>query len=466
MNNWPVEYADQLVLGNLESNVAVCCLWSVRDRLRLALDPASYSVIGNLYSRAGISPMLRNLLANPLIRYLVITGKSLTDSDEALLHFLQYGVDADFKIIGNGGQIDPDLPLEALQELREHIQLLDMRGTHRFADEFKIVSSTLRRLPPYAEPRTFPKRQASPSILPSETAGYLARGRTIADTWLETLQIIMAYGNVSGTDYGLQQKEVLALLSVVEEPSVHVGKVPEWAPFTASDVERYIDRFFNREKSEEIAYNYGYRLQKHWGADQIGLLAAELQRAGHSRRALASLWDPVGDSTSADPPCITTVQGVVRAGQLHLTAYIRSNDMFRAYPLNAAALAELQARIAQQLDGVGLGSLSIFSYSAHIYSDCWDLCRPALTDAAQQQRFEQDPRGSFVFHTDDGRLAAEHYSPVGDLLQTFTADTSRELMTLIAPYVSRVDHAMYLGKEIDRLWASLQGNTQYTQDRV
>lgn len=63
--------------------------------------------------------MLRNILANPSIRYLVLTGRSLTDSEDAILDFFRHGVDQDWKVISNGAQLDVDLPLGALNDVEK-----------------------------------------------------------------------------------------------------------------------------------------------------------------------------------------------------------------------------------------------------------------------------------------------------------------------------------------------------------
>ena len=467
MNQWPVEYADQLVVGNVNSNVAICCLWSNRKRIKNQLSAEKYAVIGNLYSRAGISPMLRNILANPVIRYLVLTGKSFTDSEEALVSFLKRGVDDNRRIAGDHGHIDRDLPLEAVEDVRRNVQLVDLRGVRHFPSEFQRAIRELPILPPFAKPRTFPKMRPAVETFPSEFAGFVVRRPTIMEAWIEILWTVMTFGHVFPTDYGLEQKEVLGLLSVVGNPEPSFGLLPGWAPFKAKDVQKYVNLFFEPDRKQEIAYNYGYRSQSHWGVDQIEALAQELERAGHSRRALISLWDPAEDSRSSEPPCLTTIQAVVREGRLHLAAYIRSNDMFRAYPLNAAALAELQSRVADRIGGIPPGPLMILSFSAHIYSDCWDACKPAKGETDKlRQRFEQDPRGNCVLQTSGARLSAQHFSPEGDLVETFEADDEATLRHRIAPFVSRVDHALYLGKEINRLAFSRSSGESYEQEKV
>lgn len=467
METWPIEYSDQLIIGSIDNNIGICCLWSSKTRLQSMLSSNDYAVIGNLYSRAGINALIRNILANPLIRYLVITGRSLTDSDQALLKFFSNGVDADFRVVDSGAQIERDLSLEALNDVRENVQLIDLRGTLNFKEDFVRISDGLSTLPPFAKPRRFPKTPPATLVFPSEFNGFIVRQRTICDAWTEAIWTVMTFGSTSPTDYGLEQKEILALLSIIENPAAGLDSAPHWSPFTNEDASSYVEKFFDPQKNTEVEYNYGYRLQTYWGSDQIESIAAELARSGHSRRAIATLWDPAKDSKSADPVCLTTLQAIMRGGKLHLMTYVRSNDMFRAYPLNAAALAALQMRIASHLDSAEVGPLEILSYSAHIYSDCWQACQPALLEASKLRgAFQQDRRGSFVFRIDEGQLVAEHYSPHGDLVQTFKAKSGKELTCLIAPYVSRVDHGMYLAQEIARLASAVQSGDQYKQDRA
>jgi thymidylate synthase len=467
IENWPVEYYDQLILGNPASNIAVCCLWSDKTKIKTLLPSNKYAVIGNLYSRAGINPMLRNVLANPSLRYLILTGKSLTDSDEALINFFELGVDAEWRILRNGGQLERDLPIEVLDQVRTGVELIDLRRSSDLTADFHKIVAQLEVKPPFSTPKIFPKTPPVTETFPSEFVGFTIRQRTIFKAWCEAVWAVMRFGHVSPTDYGVGQKEVLGILSIIEEPAIGIDKFPLWAPYKKDDVKSYLNRFFEAEYNEEVAYNYGHRLQSYWELNQIEQIAAELRRSSFSRRALASLWDPVKDSKSADPPCLTAVQAALREGNLHLTAFIRSNDSFRAFPLNAASLAELQVRIAGQLNDVKIGSLAILSYSSHIYSDCWDACQPLLKEAELlHHSFEQDPRGSFVFRQEGEYLVAEHYSPEGDLLQTFEAKSGRDLASSIAPFVSRVDHGIYLGREIDRLAAAVTRGMLYVQDEV
>jgi thymidylate synthase len=458
MDQWPIEYADQLILGNPDSNVAVCTLWSKKELVAEKLSAEQYCVIGNLYSRAGLNPMLRNLFANPRIRFLVIAGRSLTDSKEALVRFFHRGVDANWQIVGNGGQIDKAFPAQDLIKLRSSVTIIDA-SEKNLPELIPKVS-----LDQFAEPKFFLPSSASAEVLPSEHCGIVVRGRDVVEVWTAVLAELHHFGRVVPTDYGAKQKELLNVLTVIQEPQVTMKALPHWAPFDLEAVRGYVHRFFAQSVEEGISYGYGERLQTHWSTNQLLGMISDLKRASFSRRAVATFWDPLVDAHSSDPPCLMTLQLALREERLFVTAYIRSNDMFRAYPLNVASLAYLQNQASAEL-GVGTGFVSVLSHSAHVYADCWEACAQAASSYVPAA-FVQDPRGSFVFSSRNAQLIAEHYSVEGDLIQTFSAANAGALMRLLRPYISRIDHAMYVGKEIDGLQRAQATNSRYIQDEV
>ena len=75
----PIYKASRLVVGNPESPVAICCLWTKAKEIAKQTDPNNYCVIGNLFSaERGLDIMVRNLLANPNINNIIITGADST----------------------------------------------------------------------------------------------------------------------------------------------------------------------------------------------------------------------------------------------------------------------------------------------------------------------------------------------------------------------------------------------------
>jgi thymidylate synthase len=465
-SEWPVEYADQLIVGSAHSDVGVCCLWSNRNKIAQQLHGAEYAVIGNLYSRAGINALLRNIFANPTIRFVVVTGRSLNDSFEALFDFFTLGVDASGRIQQNGGRIDPVFPHDSLEELRHAVTLVDLRSAARFPDAYRQFLRSRELRGAFAPSHIYPHTPYTEENFPSEENGFTVRGRSIMQTWTEVLSIVMRFGIVTPTDYGTQQRELLNVVSIIHNPSSPLKHIPEWAEFNAAQAEAYVARFLNSEKDSAAAYSYGNRLRSYFGIDQVEGLAAELERSECSRRAVASLWDPVVDSVSTSPPCIATLQASIRDKRVHLSCFVRSHDIFRAYPLNAAAMADLQRRLVCRIGGVTVGRLAFVSQSAHIYSDCWSAAALCQKRPQSRYQFEQDLRGSIVLRTDGTQLIADHFSAQGDLLQTISVNSAKDLLRALSPFLSRVDHALYIGREVTRLETARDTGEPYRQDRT
>ena len=45
---WPKEFSDQIIIGNLDSNIAIVTLWTKKEKVAEKLDKNDYSIIGQL----------------------------------------------------------------------------------------------------------------------------------------------------------------------------------------------------------------------------------------------------------------------------------------------------------------------------------------------------------------------------------------------------------------------------------
>jgi thymidylate synthase len=178
---WPIYFKNILRVGEIDSNVGVVTLWTERDVIQKRLDKKDYCVIGNLYAAAGINHMLRNIFANPNIRYLVMWGADMSQSGHALLKFMQNGIDDKYQIVGGRGEIEKEIGRSAVEDFRKHIEVIDLRGK-----PMAMVKETIAKLPkkePFAKkPCLFPPAKPQISSLPSEEVGFRAEGDTVAQT--------------------------------------------------------------------------------------------------------------------------------------------------------------------------------------------------------------------------------------------------------------------------------------------
>jgi len=467
---WPLYFRDNVVLGNPDHAVAVCCLWMKQARVSDSLALNSYSVLGNLYSKDGINYLLRNILARPLVRALVLCGPDLTSSGAALLALWHNGVDAEHRILGDGAQIDREIPVAVIDELRAQIALYDLRGTSdlaRLRDAVNELDNTPRGA--WAEPRVFPRSVPAADEFPAEQTGFVFRGERIVPVWTHLLAAILAFGKRDLTAYTLHQRELLDVVAVIEHENPDAIDLPDWTPVTREQLDAYYPQLLTSHRAETIAYTYGERLFDFNGLDQVSAMVDELRTMRFSRRAVAGLWDPARDAHSADPPCLNLIQARVRGGALHLTAYFRSHDIFRAWLTNAFGLRQLQAQLVARVGDCALGELVIVSHSAHIYADAWDAARTIVHEHAREYlknpRLVRDPRGSFNIRVEGYQIRVDHFSPDGALLATFNGANARVLQRELAFFISRTDHALYLGGELAKAEFALKNNLPYVQDR-
>ena len=222
IKDWPLLYRDVLLQGNLDSCIGVCSLWTERSIVeKIINDRSRYAVIGNLYSAQGINAIIRNIMANPRIRYLVLWGSELSLSGHSLLQLIKQGIDANRKIINGRGESEAEIPHEIIDEFRKNIEVIDLRG--RQMNELPKVLKSLPQKPPFAKTaRIFKPAQVVAKILPSEKIGFRIEGKTAAKTWLKVLNLIDKYGLVKHSRYSQknQIREGLNLTAVVtgEDP--------------------------------------------------------------------------------------------------------------------------------------------------------------------------------------------------------------------------------------------------------
>src|SRR3989344_8772661 len=115
--------------------MGIVTLWSKPKELAQKIDQSKYCVMGPLYSsERGLDLLIRNLLANPQISVLLLTGVDFSKSGIVLKDFFEKGfflgktdttekpcwrIDSQFE-----GYIDLDIPENALNIIRESVSLI------------------------------------------------------------------------------------------------------------------------------------------------------------------------------------------------------------------------------------------------------------------------------------------------------------------------------------------------------
>jgi thymidylate synthase len=454
-----------IVKGTLKSAVAVCTLWTPAKVLVKKLDRKAFQFAANLYSAGGINELLRTILANPSIRFLVVTGADLSNSGEVLQAFFRKGVKKQ-KVAGTNVYIEKEIPLRAVALVRKSVEIVDMRKKAIAEVREKIVMLHATKTKPFGTPRTFPESHKAVDALSSEKSGFLVSEQTVADAWLEILDAVLKYGTDKKSEHGAQ-RELLNVMSTIKKK----GSAPAWLSSTTEEAERYARLFFSSEKHKDIAYSYGERLfgrtRELENKSQVAAVVEKLRKKPHSRRAVATVWK-LQDLNSENPPCLTHIYWNVQDGMLYQTAHFRSHEAYIAWLMNLYALCALQMQMAITLK-LKPGPMTCISHSLHLYRR--DIKKAAA--AVKKQRkvkyavAEYDPRGVFVLKAAGKKIIVTHLTLDGQKTgYRFEGSDVEKLLAEIhhASLISQPDHAAYLGSELQKAKDAITFNRKYVQD--
>lgn len=487
----PLHKPNQLTCGT--GQTAVVTGWTVKGAIAKKLDPSDYAVIGQLYSPTrGINLLIRNLLANPQVRYLVILNATREDLNagacNCLIDFLQHGFEQGRSDTGRdcwvirskiAGYIDLEVAEAALSQLRRS---LVWQTAGAIAEAVSLVKNYAQQagLEPWGEPLNFPLEATPPIVLPGERYGHRIEGKTIAETWVKIIHRIKTTGTIRPTAYDGYWQELIDLVTVVtDEPSDFCFPDPNYLPVDRPFIQQYISQILDDAPEREgVKYTYGQRLRSWFGRDQVQQVIQKLAADLDSARAVMSLWDVNDHETGDSPPCLNHIWVRIVEGELSLTATFRSNDMFSAWVANAMGLRSLQQHIRDAIAtqtgaDLHLGPLITISQSAHIYDDCWENSdRLIASHYARicQQRDYTDPCGSFVISVQPPEIVVEHMTPgAGEVVNCYTGKTATQLyrQLAIACPALQVEHALYLGAELQKaeIALSLGQPLLYEQDQ-
>ncbi|MFH1575833.1 MAG: thymidylate synthase [Candidatus Nealsonbacteria bacterium] len=464
---WPLFFNKSLLLGNPQSSVGICTLWSKTESIAQSLPKDKYNLIGNLYTADGISYLIKNILANPVITHLIVCGQDFFKSGEALINFFKNGVDQDRKIINSNAYLHSNIPMEAAELVRKNIEIIDLRGKE--GELPNILNNFSALAERFADPLVLPDETEKQELLTSEIMGFRAEGG-ISEVWLKILDLVMKFGEIKASEHELKQKEALDILSVINDFSLE-----QFLGLKEEDVQRYTDLFFSETTPHGVEYTYGERLFRFAlenipVLNQIDKVVARLKKSPYSRRIVAGLWNPITDADSSNPPCLTQITWNVKNGKIYQTCIFRSHDLFGAYLLNAFALRKLQEKISGEV-GLEPGSLIILSQSAHIYENSWKKAEVLLNAhyRNKEMAFSADRSSYFLIKISEDKeeIVAQHYLIDG-------RKTSREFRgkDAVAIYkkilqehlVSQFDHAAYLGRELTKAEECIKNNKEYVQE--
>jgi thymidylate synthase len=206
----PLYKPNQVICG--EGQTVIITGWTVRKNVAKHLDSGEYAGIGNLYSPTrGISPLLRNLLANPHVYFLVVIQATKEDTNaggvRCLLDFFTNGFRKGISDTGRDcwlinseitGYIDIEIPKGILEDLRAKIEV---KAATSITEAVEYTKAFAQQDTPenHGEALTFPLTEVTPTVLPGTRYGHRNEGKTSAETWVKWLHRIKTTGTISTT---------------------------------------------------------------------------------------------------------------------------------------------------------------------------------------------------------------------------------------------------------------------------
>jgi thymidylate synthase len=203
---------------------------------------------------------------------------------------------------------------------------------------------------------------------------------TLGEAWMAIAATILRDG-VEGSWEGLPMIELLrATIDVrsprVDDPIVARHGDPErmaWMHANFTDHSR-VAELGDADSYATRLYDYSQA-----GRDQVRWVIDRLTANPSARDATITTLQPLTDT--AYIPCVSLLDFWLVNGELQLAAYAHSIDFGTKGYANLVELAALQARVASEL-GAGIGALTVYVKSAHIYATELELMRRIVASDA------------------------------------------------------------------------------------
>ncbi|MGR9053182.1 MAG: thymidylate synthase [Gammaproteobacteria bacterium] len=480
-------YGDRLKIVNPAGDVGVTTLWSRIDQMTDALaelgidlspETSRISVVGNLFGN-GLPHMLRNLLWNPQIRYLVVAGSNLSGSKEELVHFFEQGLeqveflgDTAHRIKGTQRMIDGALEPHYFAEKPSILAL----GKISEQDTKTAIASFFRTLPPpqtpIAERIAIEIPETSVQQYPSEPRNHTVLRDTPLDAWKELVFRLMRFGQRTQLKKG-KRIELQNVKVVIERPQEEADTELADYGFSLASFKRYQQSILNPDKPEDQPYSYGNRMRAyffHRGApvDSLAVAVERLSTDPETRHAYVSLWDNSRDLPEGhECPCLVSLFFRRFDGKLTLTATFRTHNGMTAWLENVYGLMAIQRYVAERTH-METGAITVISHSISIAEDVMDKAKRVADAKETEEQIDPDtgkrePRydynGNFTVTIDTAtREIVVQHSFSGMTLTEYRGKNAETLEKQIARdhAVSEISHALYLGREIARKEAALK----------
>lgn len=205
---------------------------------------------------------------------------------------------------------------------------------------------------------------------------------TIDGLWEVWYDRLTAQKLCDGSRDGEIRGEVINAVSILDDPTRNILKskirnlpmryaIGEMLWYmSGSNSLKEIQKYTNgwdrmSDDGETVNSNYGYCIKYKFGFDQWEFVRNELEENPNSRRAVIHIKE-ASDKESKDVNCTVCLQFFIRDNKLHLTTYMRSNDLWMGFPYDVFQFTNMQILMSMEL-GRNIGTYTHIAGSLHLY---------------------------------------------------------------------------------------------------
>lgn len=482
----PKYFAEKLTVVNPFGSVGVVTLWSridfVLELLRtVGVDLDSHSskiaVLGNLYGE-GFKYLLRNLLYNPQIRALVLFGRDRGNSAMLLDNFFRKGIegletDVEYCRVEGHEQprpvriVDTDYVMDDLvrpESFATPPVLFKANGVEK--PEAMKVAEFLENLGTrkVTGPRVFVEvPEVKVKRFPSNLRGHTIIEKTPAAAWKALIHRLFRFGRSVRIRKG-ERIELQNVKVVIDQPLFESNETIRECGFQPDDFLQYQQELLSGELGPDIDYSYGHRIRRYFGLDCLDTVTKVLRNGLDDRRSYLSLWDNAADFEAESAPCLVSLFFRKQDGLLHLSANYRVHNALKAWLENVYGLMAVQSYVAGKSTLVP-ATITVYSHSISLDPMYLEKVKTVHDGFCRMPIQREDPHGYVRITTEADQIVVRHYSN-SVMIGEYRAKNPGKLQTQLYRnlVVSDINHAMYVGRQLQKAFHCLKAGKEFVQD--
>lgn len=484
----PLYYEDRLKYINPKGDIAIVSLWSKVDKVHevmsaLGLDLNSNSsrvvVMSNLYG-LGLPELLRDLLYNPQIRYIIACGRNIKNAWDDLVGFFEGVTEEEslgrqvLKINSTGRVLDNKIKPEDFEysiefhNLGTITDIKDNPEAIKFIDNLPIVENNIER-------KNIPLSVEEATRFPSNILDHNIVREYPLDAWEELIFRLVNFGipvTLSKGDRIELINTKVVITNPIEEPDEYLSPYG----FSLDEFKLYQERIVNPIKPNDLSYTYGNRLRGYFKnnngdlVDSLIEISNRLLEDSESRYGYTTLWNPGTDLFEHEEcPCFVTCFFRKVMNKLSMTVTFRAHNAVDAWLENVYGLIAIQRLVSEKV-GIEAGPITVISHSISVDPKRLDFAKSVMQNkqthdiidrSTGKRSLRMDPNGYFAITTDDESkeiVVIHYYEDVP--LRTYRGKSAEELTGELstACAVSDIQHAMYIGRELARAEYKIKDN--------